>query len=418
MSHSTSDSAMFSEDSTTEGRTKPPRRRFGGIGPAFVTAALVFGPGSITTASSIGATYGYKLVWVPVVATLLMLCFVDIGVRIGLSTDRGLLPTVARRLTGVVAVLVGIGSFLVTASFQAGNSVGTGAASTIIAGGDARWWAAGFTLLGVAFVWLPRFYPVMEKLMIVIILIMLAVLIFTAVISKPDLGAAAAGLVPSMPEGSAALVAGLGATTFSVVGALYQIQLVREKGWTRADYRTARKDAVFGTLILGALSVVIMLAAAAVLQPAGIKVTSPAAMASILQPIGQWASVIFAIGLWAAAFSSLLGNSTIGGSMLAGVVGKDSGGLASVPVKLSISVVILIGGIVAVAFGRVPTELIVTAQAATIVVVPLIGLAMVILARHRDRETLRIGVLQLVFALAGLAFLLFLAITYVMKLLG
>src|SRR5699024_8197666 len=152
----------------------------GSIGPAFITAALVFGPGSITTASSMGASYGYQLLWVPVIATVLMLCFVDLGVRIGLSTDRGLLPTVAHRLTGVVAVLVGLGSFLVVTSFQAGNSAGTGAAGSLLFGGDARVFAVAFTLIGLGFVWLPKLYTIMERTMIVIILVMLVAMVVTA----------------------------------------------------------------------------------------------------------------------------------------------------------------------------------------------------------------------------------------------
>lgn len=406
------------DDTGTTATATPRKGIFGSIGPAFITAALVFGPGSITTASSMGASFGYDLLWVPVIATILMLCFVDIGVRIGLSTDRGLLPTVAHRLTGLVAVLVGIGSFLVVTSFQAGNSAGTGAAGTLMFGGDARVFAIVFTLIGLGVVWLPRLYPVMEKIMVVIIVIMLVAMIVTAIVARPDPIAALGGLVPSMPEGSTAVVVGLAATTFSVVGALYQIALVREKGWTAADYRVARRDAILGTLILGTLSAVIMIAAAAVLQPAGVEVTSPATMAKILEPIGTWAAWLFAIGLLAAAFSSLLGNSAIGGSMLAGVFRVDRGGLASVPVKLCISLVIVLGGVVAVVFGRVPLQLIITAQAVTIVAVPLIGVAMVLLGRHRDRGALRIGIPQLVLAVAGLLFLVVLAVSYVVRLIG
>lgn len=410
----------MSESGVSEQETAPRRRGgiFGAIGPAFITAALVFGPGSITTASSMGAQFGYQLLWVPIIATVLMLCFVDLGVRIGLSTDRGILATVARRCSGVVAVLVGIGSFLVVSSFQAGNSAGTGAAGSLLFGGGARWWAGGFTLIGLGVVWLPKLYPVLEKIMIAVIVIMLVAMAVTVVVSQPDMGAAVRGLVPSLPDGSTTLVVGLAATAFSVVGALYQIQLVREKGWTAADYAVARRDAVLGTLILGGLSAVIMIAAAAVLQPAGVQVSSPAALAQILQPIGAWAAVLFAIGLWAAAFSSLIGNSSIGGTMLASLAKKEAGGLGSVPVKLGISLVIVLGGIVAIVFGGIPLQLIITAQAVTIVAVPLIGVVMVYLARHRDRGGLRIGVAQLVLSIVGLCFLLGLAVTYLVNFLS
>ncbi|HLT62268.1 MAG TPA: Nramp family divalent metal transporter [Microlunatus sp.] len=390
----------------------------GALGPAFITAALVFGPGSITTASSMGAGFSYQLLWVPVIATVLMLCFVDLAVRIGLTTDTGPVGTIAGRLGRVIGVAAGIGAFLVTASFQAGNSAGTGAAGTVLFGSGTAVFAAVFTLLAIGFLWLPAFYRYLERTMVVIILLMLVIFVITAIVSRPDPVAMLGGLLPTLPQGSTSLVVGAAATTFSVVGALYQIQLVREKGWGPDDYRTARRDAVVGSLILGSLSMVIMIAAAAVLHPAGVEVTSPVDMATILTPtVGRWATVLFAVGLWAAAFSSLVGNSTIGGGMLAGALRVDRGGLRSVPVKLCITAVMVLGGIVAIAFGRVPLQLIVTAQAVTILIAPLIGIVMLVLARHADRGRLRIGVPQLVLALLGLAFLFTLAGNYLINLL-
>lgn len=391
----------------------------GRFGPAFVTAALVFGPGSITTASSLGASFAYELIWVPVLATILMLCFVNLSVRIGLTTDRSPVATVSAKFGRLVGILVGLGAFLVASSFQAGNSVGTGSASHVLFGGNTALFAALFTALAIGFLWLPRFYRNLEKLMVVIIIAMVALYVATAVISRPDLGQLAKGLLPSIPTGAGALVVAAAATTFSVVGAFYQIQLVREKGWTPAQLPEARRDAALGSVILGALSVVITIAAAAVLNPLGAAVSSPADMAVILEPaLGQGATVLFALGLWAAAFSSLLGNSTIGGSMLAGALGVDQGGLDSKVVKLCITAVLLLGGIVAVVFGGIPVQLILTAQAVTILVVPVVGVALVILARSRDRGSLRIGIPQLALALFGVLFLLALAFQYVVNLFG
>ncbi len=43
---------------------------------------------------------------------------------------------------------------------------------------------------------------------------------------------------------------------------------------------------------------------------------------------------------------------------------------------------------------------------------------MVLLGRHRDRGGLRIGIAQLILALVGLAFLVFLAVNYLMNFIG
>ncbi|MGO1286409.1 MAG: Nramp family divalent metal transporter [Brachybacterium sp.] len=403
----------------TTQRAGTPTRSPGRFGPAFVTAALVFGPGSITTASSLGASFAYDLVWVPVLATVLMLCFVNLSVRIGLTTDRSPVATVAKTFGKLVGVIIGLGAFLVAASFQAGNSVGTGAAGQVLLGGDPRPYATAFTLLAIGFLWLPRFYRNLEKTMIGIIIAMLIIYVVTAVITRPDLLEVLRGLIPSIPTGANALVVSAVATTFSVVGAFYQIQLVREKGWSAEQFPDARRDAALGTLVLGALSLVIMVAAAAVLHPIGATVSSPADMAVILAPtLGRWATVLFALGLWAAAFSSLLGNSAIGGSMLAGALGIDGRGLDSAAVKICITAVIVMGGVVAIVFGGIPVQLILTAQAITIFVVPLIGVALVVLARSRDRGTLRISMPQLLLASLGILVLLALALQYAVTLLA
>src|SRR5699024_4582132 len=95
---------------------------------------------------------------------------------------------VSRKMGRVVGVLVGVGAFLVTASFQAGNSVGTGAASNVLFGGNTAVFAALFTLLAIGFLWLPRFYRNLERTMIVIILAMLVIFVVTAVVAEPSLG--------------------------------------------------------------------------------------------------------------------------------------------------------------------------------------------------------------------------------------
>lgn len=413
---------MAAESSQSSGvRESSPatKRGLASIGPAFITAALVFGPGSVTTNSSLGATFAYDLLWVPVIGTILMLCFVDIGVRIGLSTDSGPIATVANKMGLVVGLLVALGSVLVVSSFQAGNSVGTGAAVNVLYNGDTKVWAAVFTLLAITFLWLPGYYRRLETLMVAILGIMLVAFVVTAIVAQPDLGATLSGLIPKVPSGSQALIVGAAATTFSVVGALYQIQLVRQKGWGPDDYQLARRDAILGTLVLGLLSFVIMLAAAAVLHPQGVQVKSPADMANILTPtVGRWASVLFALGLWAAAFSSIVGNSTIGGTMLAALFGKEQGGVNARFTKICITAVMLVGGFVAVIFGPIPVQLILTAQAVTIFVVPLIGVVMVLLARGAERGPLRIATWQTVLGAIGIGFLLWLAYTYAVRLLG
>ncbi|WP_109473883.1 Nramp family divalent metal transporter [Ornithinimicrobium cavernae] len=408
---------MATQTSATTSAVRP-SGVLGALGPTVITAALMFGPGSITLASTAGALYGYQLLWVPVVATILMIVFCDLAVRIGLGAAMGADEVLRHRFGAPLAVLAALSAALVCSSFQAGNSIGTGIAAGIAVPGDIRIYAGIFTALGIGMVWLPRFYTALERLMTWIVGVMLVVFIITMVAATPDLGGILGGLVPSVPSAGVAIVVGITATTFSVVGALFQIQLVREKGWTAEDYPTARLGVVAGITILGLLSVIVMITAAAVLHPVGHVVQSPADLAEMMRPVaGTWAAVLFAVGLWGAAFSSLVGNATIGGGMLSAVFGWGQE-VNATRVKSCITVVMAVGGVVAMIFGSVPLELITTAQAVTIFGVPLIGVLLVILGRSSVIRQFRVGTTQWVLSIIGVVFLLYLASTYVQKLLA
>ena len=59
------------------------RAFFKNIGPGFIIAATVLGPGSITVASRIGSEYGYAFLWVIVIATVFMITYTSMAARFG-----------------------------------------------------------------------------------------------------------------------------------------------------------------------------------------------------------------------------------------------------------------------------------------------------------------------------------------------
>ena len=56
------------------------------VGPAFITACVVFGPGSLVINANMGATYGYELLWLLLLAGILMGTYVTMSARIGVTT--------------------------------------------------------------------------------------------------------------------------------------------------------------------------------------------------------------------------------------------------------------------------------------------------------------------------------------------
>src|SRR4030042_2680926 len=53
------------------------------VGPALITACVVFGPGSLLVSANIGASHGYQLLWLLVLTGILMGTYMKTAARIG-----------------------------------------------------------------------------------------------------------------------------------------------------------------------------------------------------------------------------------------------------------------------------------------------------------------------------------------------
>lgn len=346
------------------------------LGPGFITAALVFGPGSLTVASTLGASFGYAHLWIIFTATLFMMLFTEMSVRIGLATDRSLLTTIRNRWGSPVAFVIGIGIFLVAASFQAGNAVGAGLAFSELTDSSITPWIIFFTLVSISLLWFRSFYKILEKLMLLLVSVMIVSFVGTLLIIRPSLAGIAGGFTFSLPSGSLLLAIAMIASSFSIVGAFYQSYLVQEKNWRRSEFREARAEGLSGIAVLGGIGMVILICAAAVLHPLEVTIRSAADMGLAIEPLfGTFATSLFMVGLFGASFSSLIGNATIGGTLLGDAFGLDSR-LSNRSTRLLIMVVMVAGAAVAVRFGGIPIDLIVFAQGVTIFIVPFIGIVL------------------------------------------
>jgi manganese transport protein len=385
------------------------------LGPAFITSALVLGPGSLTLSSKIGAIYGMQLIWVLAVVVFFMMIYTEMSTRIGLATKESFIQIMKNKWGKSASVLIGIGAFLVTASFQAGNALGSGLAISTITGFSSAFWIAAITLLGMALLFAKNFYKILEKLMLGLVLVMLVSFVITLILTKPSITDILSGFVPVIPDGSLPLIIALTATSFSIVGAVYQSYLVQEKGWTLQNNTSSMKETYWGIFLLGFISMMIMVCAAAILKPQGIVVNSVSEMGLALEPLyGNWATILFMVGLFGASFSSQMGNATIGGSMLADGLGLGSK-LSSKAVKGLILLVMAFGSLIGLIFGSAPINMIIFAQAITIVVVPFIAIAILVANDEKIMGSLKNTLWKNIVGIAGLIVLILLAVNNIIN---
>ena len=355
------------------------------LGPGFIIASAVLGPGSIAIASRIGSEHGYDLVWIVVVATVCMITYASIGTRFGILNDISMLQAIADTYGRWFSILIGISSFLSCASFQFGNNLGIATGMQSLTGISHTVWPFIFTPLAMILIfWAKNIYQILEKLMMAMVLIMIIAFISNLIFVKPDMLAVFKGFLPSaFAKDQLDDIAAVVATTFALVGCVYQSYVVHDKGWTIHDLRTGTRDTVMGIGVLGTISILIMVTAGAAVHPKGITVATAGDMAMQLEALfGKFAKYIFSIGLCAAAFSSLVVNSVIGGGLLSDGLGKGRSMHEKMPRILS-CFILLLGMIVAVFFRGNIVYALVLASASSIFAIPAVAVGLFLVANNK-----------------------------------
>jgi manganese transport protein len=355
------------------------------FGPAFIIAAVVVGPGTITVSSRIGAGAGTDYVWALLVAGSFMMLFTAMAAKIGVLNRESLLTLVARHYGHWLAVLLGVLSFTVAAAFQAGNYLASSTALTTLTGVPERVWMAVVGLGALTFVFAARqLYKVLEKVMLVLIGVMVLAFFVNLAVARPNPLAILSGLVPkAWPGEMTGLMIAMMATTFSVIAAMYQSTLAQQKGWTGKDLRTATHESVAGIGALVLISLVVMVTAATVLR--GSTITNAAQLAEQLDPLlGSFAVVLFSLGFFSAAFSSTIINAMVGGGLLADALGYKTD-INAWPSRIFTASAMAVGlgaGAYTLKTGSA-LDGIVLAQKTTILAVPLAALMLILLANNR-----------------------------------
>jgi Mn2+/Fe2+ NRAMP family transporter len=358
------------------------------IGPGIVTAAVVLGPGSIVSVSKVGATYGYSLVWLLVCAAVFMIVFSTMSARFGCVSGRSLLDTVAGSSGRWLAVVLGVSAWLVSAGFQVGNNMGVLTGMEELLPVKPWLWPPLFTVGSIVFLFTARrLYRALERLMLVLVGVMILAFVANLFAAGVDVVGVAKGLIPRIPAGDFSAAKAMVATTFSIVAAFYLAYLVQEKQWGLAEYRTGIRDASMGIAILALMTLVIMLSAAGAFAGRDLTLQTAGDVARQLEGVfGTSARYIFCLGLVAASFSSFIVNSLIGGGLLADGLGIGRG-FDNPRVKVAASAALLVGmtiALVAMKYEQSRVGSIIIAQAMTLLVAPLTGIVLLVLANSRS----------------------------------
>lgn len=359
-------------------------RIFRMIGPGIIIAASIIGPGTVTTSSSTGATYGYLLLWCCIASAILAYILNEPGLRWTLKTGKTMLEGI-RDISPILSKLTFIALFVGALAYQTGNYLGAAMAINLLIPGlsinGALVILAVFSVI-IAFV---GKYKLLENVNTGLVVMMLFAFLITMFGSRPSVSGIARGLIPNIPDGASLLVLGLVGTTVCPDIPFAMSSLAKKKwvGGTN-DLRKAKNDLRFNMIMTGVITCAVVICSATTLHPQGIEVTSAADMAKQLVPVlGRYAGVLFALGLWAAGFSSAIYMTSCIPPMMAESFGFEDSP-KSVPNRICVSIIAAFPIIVTYAFsGTVPTAIIIMAQVLNTLILPISVILITILANKR-----------------------------------
>lgn len=278
---------------------------FNRIGPGIVTGAADDDPSGIGTYSQIGATQGYRSLWVAPFLLPFAFAIQEACARIALVTGEGLARVIKRRFpAGILYLMVALVAIANTVNIAADLSSMAAVIRMFVPLNQILTVVLIALIVSVAEILIPyhRYARVLRWLCLS--LLSYVVVLFVADV---DWGLVLTGLTNISISWSrtdiAALIA-LAGTTISPYLFFWQAAEEMEEGLHAPDISMTHVHAMRGDVFAGMLSGVfvmfaIMTTTAATLYGSGItNITSPEQAASALRPIaGDLAGVIFALGI-------------------------------------------------------------------------------------------------------------------------
>ncbi len=279
------------------------------LGPGVITGTADNDAGGITTYSVAGAHFGYQMLWLLIIITIMLYVTQEMGARLGVVTGKGLGDLIRERLGLRLAVIIMLLVFVVNFANVLADVAGIASVADIY-----RIPRVIFVTIFAILIW----YIVLKGTFNFVqnIFLSSSILFFCYVINgfiaKPDIRGMLKGtVVPSLPMNREFIftATALIGTTLTVWGQFFVQSYFVDKEVDKKNLKSARIDVLLGSFWTDFVAYFIIISAAATLYAKGLRIDSAADAALALGPLlGPIAKHLFAWGLLNA---SLLGVSVI-----------------------------------------------------------------------------------------------------------
>lgn len=272
------------------------------IGPGLITVNAGNDAGGIATYASVGASYGYKMLWALVVITVSMAIIQEMNARMAVVTGKGLSDLI-RESFGVKLTFFAM-TILLIANFGVVLGDFAGIAASMELFHVSRYISVPIAAFVIWLLVTKGSYKKVEKVFLMFTFAFFGYII-SAFLAKPDWGEVAKGLVipqVEMNKGYLLTLIGLVGTTITPYMQFYLQSAIVDKRLSISDYKYEKLDVYFGAIWGDLVSFFIIVSTAATLNKVGVTVDSAQQAALALKPLaGEYAFILFGAGLFGAS---------------------------------------------------------------------------------------------------------------------
>ena len=324
------------------------------IGPGLLVTVGFIDPGNWASNLAAGAEYGYALLWMVTLSTIMLIVLQHNVAHLGIATGLCLSEATTIYMKPAYSKFLLTSAMLASISTSLAEILGGAIALEMLFGIPIKIGALLVTIFVIIMLF-SNSYKVVEKWIIAFVSVIGLSFLYELWLSDIDWSSAIVGWVtPSFPQGSMIVI-------MSVLGAVVMphnlflhSEVIQSRQWNLQDDKIIKKqlkyeffDTLFSMLIGWAINSAMILLAAATFFKSGTPVTEMQQANSLLEPLlGKNAAVVFAVALLFSGLASTITSGMAAGSIFAGMYKepydiKDNHSRMGVAISLIIALAII-----------------------------------------------------------------------------
>jgi len=303
------------------------------VGPGLLVTVGFIDPGNWASNVAAGATYGYSLLWVVTLSTIMLIFLQHNAAHIGIVSGKCLAEATYFHFKPKVANTI-LGSSIIAAISTAFAELLGGAIALKMLFNIPIKLGAILVFIFVSVMLFSNSYKKLERWIIAFVsLVGISFLIELFMVNADWAQVAISTIVPSTPIGSIPLVLGMLGAIVMPHNLFLHSEIIQSREWNLENENVIEHqlkyeffDTAFSMVIGWAINSAMIIVAAATFFVHGTQVDSLEQAQTMLIPIlgrmGGFAGLVFAIALLFAAISAAITAGFAGGSMFSGIFGE------------------------------------------------------------------------------------------------